>query len=160
MFPGQSIRAPSAQGRAANFTGRTLESRVAMLLDECGYQKLSEKPEHPSAPFYIQQHRQFFSIYETPLRLDFFIWHQLKYQSGLIIECKFQERAGSVDEKYPYTLENLKSTGCPSILIVEGGGPKKGAIEWCKQQAINSDWLRFYPGYQPFRKAVMKEGLL
>lgn len=160
MFPVPQLRAPSAQGRAANFTGRTLESRVAMLFDECGYTKQRAPLGDAANPYYVQQSRQFRSIYGGVLRIDFYSWHPDKYPSGLVIECKSQETPGSVDEKYPYTLENLKETGCAAILIIEGNGPKTGAIEWCRQQAANSDWFRFYHGYRAFQSAVRKEGLL
>lgn len=160
MFPVPQLRAPSAQGRSANFTGRTLETRVAMLLDECGYAKHREPLGDSRVPYYVPQSRQFRSIYNSVLRIDFYAWHPEKYPGGLVIECKSQESNGSVDEKYPYTLENLKSTGCAAILVVEGDGPKPGALEWCQRQADASDWFRFYHGYQAFRRAVMKEGLL
>jgi hypothetical protein len=160
MFPAPQIRAPSAQGRSANFTGRTLETRVSMLLDECGYTKLGQPLQDFAQPYYVTQSRQFRSIYGGTLRIDFYVWHPHKYPGGLVIECKSQERAGSVDEKYPYTIENLRSTRCATILVVEGNGPKIGALDWCRRQAAGSEWFRFYHGYQSFRQAVMKEGLL
>jgi len=160
MFPNRQLRMPSAQGRSANFTGRTLETRVSMLLDECGYAKKTKLINDAETPYYVAQSRQFKSIYGGPMRIDFYVWHPAKYQSGLVIECKSQETAGSVDEKYPYTLMNLQQTGCAAILLIEGDGPKHGALAWCIKQAEGSDWFRFYHGYQAFSKAVRKEGLL
>ena len=160
MFPSPQLRAPSAQGRSANFTGRTLETRVSMLLDECGYIKHAQPIADANTAYYVAQSRQFRSIYGGPMRIDFYIWHPVKYPSGLVIECKSQATAGSVDEKYPYTLLNLKGTGCAAILIIEGDGPKSGALAWCNSKADTSDWFRFYHGYQAFSRAVRKEGLL
>lgn len=160
MFPAPQLRAPSAQGRSANFTGRTLETRVAMLLDECGYSKQDKPIADIAVPYYVAQSRQFRSIYGGAMRIDFYVWHPVKYPSGLVIECKSQASAGSVDEKYPYTIENLRGTGCAAVLIVEGDGPKAGALDWCTNQAAASDWFRFYHGYQAFSRAVRKEGLL
>jgi len=159
MFPIPKARQPSAQGKSANFTGNALETRVAMLLDECGYAK-RETTGSDELPCYVQQSQRFRSIYGGLMRIDFYVWHQSKYPSGLVIECKSQETAGSVDEKYPYVIENLKATSCPAILIVDGDGPKAGAIAWCKRQAEENDWLRFYHGYRAFQTAVRKEGLL
>jgi hypothetical protein len=34
--------------------------------------------------------------------------NQTKFSDGLIIECKWQESAGSVDEKYPFVVLNIK----------------------------------------------------
>ena len=160
MFPVPEIRKASAQGKYANFTGQVLEKKVAMLLDECGYQQLKEKLVETQNQYYIHQFKHFQSIYGGILCVDFFVWSQNKYPSGLVIECKSQAIAGSVDEKYPYTINNLKETKCPAILIIEGNGPKAGALAWCKKRADENEWFRFYHGYHAFQTAVRKEGLL
>lgn len=47
------------------------------------------------------------------------------------IECKWQNVSGSVDEKFPYVLENALAVPESRILIVVGGnGFKPQAIEW------------------------------
>lgn len=53
----------------------------------------------------------------------------------LIIECKWQQSGGSVDEKLPYL--NLNIQHCypaPAIVLIDGGGMKPGAIEWLTGQ--------------------------
>ena len=162
MFPEPQAQETSAQGRAANYAGRILESNVAMILDERGYTPLKEQQALGSiTPYYVAQDRRFQSIYNGHfLKVDFFVWHPTKYKDGLVIECKLQSTPGSVDEKYPFTLLSLKNTGCAAILIVEGDGPKKGALEWISAQQQNNPWFRFYHGFHTFNRAVRKEGLL
>ncbi|SMG65890.1 conserved hypothetical protein [methanotrophic bacterial endosymbiont of Bathymodiolus sp.] len=50
------------------------------------------------------------------------------------IECKWQQVAGSVDEKFPYLYLNCIETMSENeiILIVDGGGYKDGALAWLK----------------------------
>ena len=158
MFPKAEARPASPQGRNANTAGRVLESRVESLLKDCGY---AHKDDAAGQAFYIPQYRRFKSIYGTDLRVDFYVWHPTKYPNGLVIECKSQESPGSVDEKYPYALLNLKGTECAAILIVEGNGPKAGAIDWCRRQENDQNaWFRFFHGFLSFQKEVNKKGLL
>lgn len=57
------------------------------------------------------------------------------FSEGLSIECKWQDVGGSADEKYPYLVANIKKRfPCPAIIVVDGGGPKPGAIQWLKSQ--------------------------
>jgi len=84
------------------------------------------------------------------LFVDFFIWHPWKHPYGLIIEIKYQEIPGSVDEKFPYAIANLKAAGIPSILLVFGDGARREAKAWCmRQQDANlrvftrmDDWIK------------------
>ena len=161
MFPESQARAPISQGRMANSNGSHLEDNVAILLAECGYARARHHPENRRDPYYIPQERTMFSsIYDTPLRVDFYVWHPQKYPSGMIIECKHQAAKGSVDEKFPYTVLSLSSTLVPFILIIDGGGAKASAVNWCSNQARQSGKFRVYSSYTAFAKAVRKEGLL
>jgi hypothetical protein len=60
--------------------------------------------------------------------------NQDKFPEGLIIECKWQQSAGSVDEKYPFTLFNIIKIGVPTIILLDGNGYKKTAMKWLKDQ--------------------------
>lgn len=52
------------------------------------------------------------------------------------IECRWQESTGSVDEKYPYFLENAKLVPEKEVwLVVDGGGARKEAVEWLRREA-------------------------
>jgi hypothetical protein len=57
-------------------------------------------------------------------------------EGDIRIECKWQSVSGSVDEKFPYLLECVKSMYEPTaVIIVDGGGAKPAAIEWLKKSA-------------------------
>lgn len=53
----------------------------------------------------------------------------------LIIESKWQQSGGSVDEKYPYLVQNIKKQGIyDTIIIIDGDGYKKEALKWLNDQ--------------------------
>lgn len=72
------------------------------------------------------------SIYETKRKCDFLILNKEKWPDGLIIECKWQQSNGSVDEKYPFTVFNIIKIGVPTIILLDGKGYKKAAKVWLK----------------------------
>jgi len=74
------------------------------------------------------------SIYNTPRKCDFLIINKDKFPDDLIIECKWQQSGGSVDEKYPFALFNIYKIGVPTIILLDGGGYKVAAMEWLKDQ--------------------------
>ena len=55
-----------------------------------------------------------------------------KYGCTIRIECKWQQVAGSVDEKYPYLYLNCveKMPEKDIIILLDGGGYKKEARAW------------------------------
>lgn len=74
------------------------------------------------------------SIYETDRKCDFLVLNLDKFPDGLIIECKWQQSKGSVDEKYPFSLFNIIKIGVPTIILLDGGGCKPAALKWLKDQ--------------------------
>ncbi|MDP2637026.1 MAG: hypothetical protein Q8P03_00205, partial [bacterium] len=60
------------------------------------------------------------TIYETVRKCDFFIVNRELFPDDLIIECKWQQSGGSVDEKYPFLLFNILKTGIPTIILLDG----------------------------------------
>jgi len=72
------------------------------------------------------------SIYGTKCRSEFL----LRYKGRHIrIECKYQESAGSVDEKLPYLMMNFtqKVDEEETIIITHGDGFRDGAINWLRE---------------------------
>ncbi len=66
---------------------------------------------------------------------DFIVYHPEKWPMGLWIEAKWQQSGGSVDEKYPYLVANLKKyPAYHSIIVLDGGGYKAGAEAWLRTQ--------------------------
>ncbi|WP_420807081.1 PD-(D/E)XK nuclease superfamily protein [Trichormus azollae] len=61
--------------------------------------------------------------------------------SSLIIECecKWQNTSGSVDEKLPYVNADIENFyPAPTIVMIDGGGIKPGAINWLNTQVGNN----------------------
>lgn len=126
-------------GKTAVRTGNVLGQFIENILITNGYSFIDKKKFKPAMyneqPIYSKYFCVGKSIYETNINCDFILYHPKKYQNCLIIESKWQQSGGSVDEKYPYTIINIK-TKYPheTILILDGGGYKKGAEEWVRQQ--------------------------
>lgn len=145
---------PSAQGRAANISGKYLEDRVENILQDWGY--ICTKEIIQDTPCFIKQHKVFRNVYNNVMRSDFFVFHPEKYPQGMIIECKQQDSAGSADEKFPFLFLSLQSTGLPAIVLAQGSGFKETALLWCEEQAKNHAWFKFFRGHSAFRKALNK----
>jgi hypothetical protein len=66
--------------------------------------------------------------------VDLLIINERKFSDGLIIECKWQQRGGSVDEKYPLLVFNVIKTAVPTVVLLDGGGYRPAAEDWLKSQ--------------------------
>ena len=101
------------QGARANKSGRVLETAVAGALHGHGYhQVFSDVPKSQQREYLLTSSllpkryaRNIYigtGIYQTDLYADVYVVGLNTFPSGLIIECKWQESPGSVDEKFPY----------------------------------------------------------
>jgi hypothetical protein len=130
-------------GSIANQTGNMLEGFIEDILIRKGYGFIDKKKFRPSVylqqPIYTKQFYIGLSIYGTNIYCDFIIYHPGKHPDCLIIESKWQQAGGSVDEKYPYLIINIQ-TKYPhkTVLLLDGGGYKKGAEEWIRSQVGNN----------------------
>ena len=50
------------------------------------------------------------------------------YQRALALETKYQEVAGTTDEKIPYALQDLEALWIPGCLVYAGPGWSKGVL--------------------------------
>lgn len=115
-------RQTASQGKQATQSGRTLEDLIWNVLLDHGCTV-------------IRQHPIGAGLYGHPIKVDFFVTGIGKYPNGLIVESKWQEMPGSVDEKFPYMVENIKQYyPCPTIVVYGGSGSKAGALRWLKRQ--------------------------
>lgn len=131
-------------GAKANKTGNTLERFVEQLLQENGYEQLLIKDcdalvflanlKSVKKKSYVKQFYVGETIYKTPRYCDFFIVNDETFTGGLIIECKWQQAGGSVDEKYPFVVKSIDKTGIITIILLDGGGYRKGAETWLKTE--------------------------
>ena len=60
-------------------------------------------------------------------KLDIFALRRAD-QRALGIECKYQDSAGTTDEKIPYALQDLAAMWIPGCLVYAGGGWSKGVL--------------------------------
>jgi hypothetical protein len=65
------------------------------------------------------------SIIGKNRRIDIFLVHD-ETRRPMAIECKYQESAGTVDEKIPYALDDLRAVGIPVCLAYAGDGFSEG----------------------------------
>jgi len=136
-------------GTQANYTGTVLEKYILSRLEERGYTGLHQSRFNPSRylkqPIYSRRYHIGSSIYGTPQYCDFIIYHPQKWPDNLVIESKWQQSSGSVDEKYPYLVLNIQMNyQSPTILVLDGGGYKKGAEKWIRSQAGNGNLLQVF----------------
>lgn len=105
------------QGAQANRTGNVAEGVIGAILTSCNVK-------------FIPQYLLGISIYGHPLKADFFLPND-----QIIIESKWQDVAGSADEKLPYLVMNIRERyPYPTVLVYGGQGWKAGAITWVKNQ--------------------------
>nr|WP_233417933.1 Dam family site-specific DNA-(adenine-N6)-methyltransferase [Rickettsia conorii] len=66
---------------------------------------------------------------------DFILYHPERHPNCLVIESKWQQSGGSVDEKYTDLVLNIKKQGIyDTIIIIDGDGYKKEALKCFKDQ--------------------------
>lgn len=128
-------------GSHANRTGNRLENFVEQALIEHGYAEFWDHKDQIytnrktiGGKQYAKQVPVANTIYETRRKCDFFIVNKEKFPNDLIVECKWQQSGGSVDEKYPFLIFNIVKTGVPTIVLLDGDGYKRQAMEWLKDQ--------------------------
>ena len=81
------------------------------------------------------------SIYNHKAKTEFLLISEKK-NLKIRIECKWQQVAGSVDEKFPYLYLNIIEAIPENymIVIIEGDGFKPGAIEWFKKAIVEKKY--------------------
>lgn len=131
---------PIQGGTQANRTGTILERFILARLADQEYTFIPRDRFTPSRilnqPIYTQHFHVGDSIYGTPQYCDFIAYHPQRWPDNLIIESKWQQTGGSVDEKYPYLVLNIQMQyKSPTILVLDGGGYKKDAERWIRSQS-------------------------
>ncbi|MCY4537681.1 MAG: hypothetical protein OXE52_05550 [Chloroflexi bacterium] len=137
-----------SQGGRANMTGNRLEQVIESCLMDCGYEKYPNKRElglmaEAEKPVYCTQVTIGNNIYDTALKCDFLLFHPQKWPNGLVIEAKWQQVGGSVDEKYPFLVLSIRKSLFETILLLDGGGYRPGAEQWLRRQT-DSKLLRVF----------------
>jgi hypothetical protein len=107
----------------ANRTGQVTENIIADILRGVGLE--FQRQVHVGK-----------SIYEPyTLRADFVVTNLAAFPNGIAIESKWQDRQGSVDEKFPFMALNIRTRyQVPAIVVVAGGSCRQGALDWFRAQ--------------------------
>lgn len=130
----------TSSGKKANKTGSSLERFIEQALLARGYSEFWNHKKQVFANRKLIGGKQFAkqvpigdTIYETTRKCDFLVINREKFPNDLIIECKWQQSSGSVDEKYPFLIFNIIRTGIPTVVLLDGGGYKEAAMKWLKE---------------------------
>lgn len=99
--------------------------------------RIWEKNQEKYGKELLLENVPFTTIYEHNGNTEFLLISE-KYKLKIRIECKWQQVAGSVDEKLPYLyLNTIEAMPEDTIMIlIDGNGWKTGAIKWLKD-AVN-----------------------
>jgi hypothetical protein len=137
---------PTTPGGYANQAGTTLEQVVEHTLGGKGFRLVSwaQYRRDPSAygPEVLVRHVPYRTIYGHQGKTEF-VLHSVRYGLDVRIECKWQQSAGSVDEKFPYVYLNA-ADAMPEplvLIIVDGGGAKPAAVQWLRDAARERRYL-------------------
>ena len=125
-------RMDGSQGRKAVRAGETAETFIYQMFRQRGY------PVERQVEIGL-------NIYGYPTRCDFIVRRLPGLAAGLIIESKWQQAGGSVDEKYPFLVANIRAWyPHPTIILADGGGARPGAIQWLRSQVDGRKLIGVY----------------
>ncbi len=134
------------QGGLANSSGNTLEQTIMATLASKGfavanYRQWALNPAAYSDEILLRN-VPFITIYGHPGNTEFLL-RSARYALEIRIECKWQQSAGSVDEKFPYLYLNCVEQMPEQriIIVVDGGGAKAGAVAWLRRACANRLYL-------------------
>jgi hypothetical protein len=129
-------------GQKAVSNGQSYEEFAENALKRWGYQRadnakggLFKKREWiGNVKCYAKNVNVGVNIFGRNRIVEFFVCNRLLFPCDLILECKWQQSPGSVDEKYPHLYENILKTDIPTIVLVGGGGSKPESRQWLKDR--------------------------
>lgn len=130
----------TTQGYEANHSGKFLESVIESEFRARKVDVASWNESEGTLSLFYQRRLltrvPYTSIYGCNSHSEFVYLHQASALQ-VRIECRWQEGAGSVDEKFPYLLENARDA-MPERnvwLVVDGGGARPDAVAWLRKRA-------------------------
>lgn len=130
---------PDSSGQRANQTGASLEDFIRRLLARSGYDyvrpHLFQAARCLEQPIFSAQYPAGADLYGKDRKCDFILYHPARYPRALILESKWQQSTGSVDEKFPFLTLTIKESRLDTIVVLGGGGYSAGAERWLRRQA-------------------------
>ena len=152
-----------SDGKTAMMAGTRLEVFVANLLNDVGYDLVSARLFKPmkgmEQPIYARHYDVGMSVYDTPRKADFILYHPEKWQDCLVIDCKWQQEGGTVDEKYPYAVLNIQQSAFDSIILLDGKGYRAKAEAWLRGQVAKTTRLKHVFTMREFKTYANKGNL-
>ena len=88
------------------------------------------------------------SIIGKNRKIDVLVVHEETHRA-LAIECKFQASQGTVDEKIPYTLQDLEALRMPGIVAYAGEGFSHGVVHMLQASPMAAYCLPTSSDLQP-----------
>ncbi len=134
------------QGGLANSSGNTLEKTIIATLASKGFAVANYRQWARNPMTYGDEillcNVPFETIYGHPGNTEFLL-RSARYALEIRIECKWQQSAGSVDEKFPYLYLNCveQMPEQQIFIVVDGGGAKAGAVAWLRRACANRLYL-------------------
>lgn len=130
----------TSQGGLANKSGSVLEGIVKGALVPHGFnaiqnRDLAKLPEDKQDELLIQN-APYATLYGSKGKTEFLL-RSKKYNLEVRIECKWQQSAGSVDEKLPHLYLSAVDAMPENnvIILIDGNGFRDGAITWLRNAA-------------------------
>lgn len=128
---------PDSSGQRANQTGASLEDFIRRLLARSGYDyvrpHLFQAARCLEQPIFSAQYPAGADLYGKERKCDFILYHPARYPRALILESKWQQSSGSVDEKFPFLVLTIKESRLDTVVVL-GGGYSAGAERWLRRQ--------------------------
>lgn len=129
----------------ANRAGDQHADFVDNLLQDYGYVKVTRDRFFAlcdlEQPIYARECYTGKTLYGGNRRVDFILYHPVKWSNCLILECKWQARGGSVDQKFPYFVDTINLNSQQAIIVLDGHGSSRNSTKWLKNQAGKENLL-------------------
>ena len=129
--------------KKANRVGKCLENEVEEIINSYGIESLfysqikknfGKKIIKESPGGFLLKQVPYINMYGANARGEFVL--QINNYGPVRIECRGQQVHGSVDEKFPFLIGNCYAFEEKHVvLIIEGNGARKSAIEFVKNAA-------------------------
>jgi hypothetical protein len=150
------------KGAKSNVTGNQLEQAVKSVLTGKGFQlvayRIWKKNKEKFSEELLLENVPFTTIYGHKGNTEFLLLSKT-HQLQIRIECKWQQVAGSVDEKLPYLYLNvIEAMPEKSVMIlIDGAGWKPGAIKWLKDAVSRKKYATQDGGYKEIMVFTLTE---
>ncbi|MCY4062709.1 MAG: hypothetical protein OXG53_10110 [Chloroflexi bacterium] len=74
------------------------------------------------------------NIYNNSRKGHFLLFHPQKWPKGLVVEVRWQGVNGTVDEKFPFIVMNIKRSGLETVIVMGGEHLKPEVKSWVENQ--------------------------